>query len=231
MVRKRLFMKNPTISLALLCSLAVSSILSSGCKHEGSDMGATIMLLMAGGSGYFVNQYTFTPPESGFYYNSPTITGDALYIATSRKWGSTVSNQNRLYKLNLSLEEQWSYDLGSAEAMGAAALDSFDNVYVTVMEGRVDDDLSAAQLFIYSISSDGSSLRFKEPISSIGNLPTSAMYNVAISSGNVIYAPGERLYAYNTAGAEQWNYPLPSPTINDKLTNAPIIDDDGNIYL
>jgi outer membrane protein assembly factor BamB len=168
--------------------------------------------------------YSFKPGAIGFYYNPPTIVGNALYIGTSRGVEYSIGTTNTFYKFSLTLAEQWEYPLGSKEVRGAAALDAAGNIYFTVEEGRFRGTSNPSTLYLYSLDPSGQ-LRWTKEIRK--TLPMYGMENVAVGADNTIYVGGNGFYAFDSNGNQKWVYsPLP-PIL---IMNAPIIDPAGNIY-
>jgi hypothetical protein len=169
--------------------------------------------------------YEFRPGAVGFYYNPPTVVGNAVYIGTSRGVEYSIAPDNTFYKLSLSLVKQWSFFLGSKEVRGGAALDAAGNIYFTVEEGRFRGTSNPSTLYLYSLDPSGA-LRWTKEIRR--TLPMYGMENPAIGADNTIYVGGNKFWAFDASGTEKWNYGPAGPAILSM--NAPIIDPAGNLY-
>lgn len=162
------------------------------------------------------------PSGTGFSNGCPTIVEDFIYIGTS----SNLPNQsNFFYKLNLSLSKVWEYSLGSEQILGSPSLDSYGNIYFITDSARSGHISPSAKLKLYSLSNSGS-LRWTKMI--CGPSIVQGMKCVAISQDDVIYAPGDSLYAFDLNGTKKWTYY--NNYLPGGVQQAPIIDPNGNIY-
>jgi hypothetical protein len=80
---------------------------------------------------------SFTPGSSYFYYNSPTLVDDNIYVGTSRKAKDNPVDDNYFFKLDTDLNKIWEYPLYLSEVRGGATLDSEGNIYFVVEEGKL----------------------------------------------------------------------------------------------
>lgn len=167
--------------------------------------------------------YEFLAPSgTGFSSGCPTIVNDYIYIGTS----SNLPNQNNyFYKFSLTLSKVWEYALGSEQILGSPSLDSYGNIYFITDSARSGHISPSAKLKLYSLSNSGS-LRWVKEIS--GQFIVQGMKCIAISETDVIYAPGDSLYAFNINGKKIWTYF--NQYIGGGVHQAPIIDPNGNIY-
>ncbi len=203
-------MKKPLSSFII-----VLFVLLISCSKENNDLGN--------------NDKTFSQDLCGYYYNPPTIVNNALFIGTSHKLFEAPRNANFMFKLDADLNKVWEYALGTKEVRGSAALDSQGNIYFVVQENRAANDMSNSELYLYSITGDGLSLRWKQKVMGVGDVPDIGMLTPAISVDNKIYVGGDKLYAFDSDGNLQWEYPAAGSSKMNCM-NAPIIDDNGNIY-
>jgi outer membrane protein assembly factor BamB len=168
-------------------------------------------------------EYTFLPGKTGFDYNSPIIKGSYLYIGTSTKLFSDVENDNAFYKFDLQLTQIWKYQLDSFEVRGSAALDSDDNIYFTVQEGRKYGDGSQSKLYVYSLTNSGT-FRWKKLIATGTEIKDVGAYELSV--GNHVYVQGADLYAINKAdGSEAWKTSMIGGV------SRPFFDNAGNVYM
>ncbi len=168
-------------------------------------------------------EYTFLPGKTGFDYNSPIIKGNYLYIGTSTKLFSDVENDNAFYKFDLQLTQIWKYTLDTNEVRGSAALDSDDNIYFTVQEGRKYGDGSKSKLYVYSLDNSGN-FRWKKLIATGTEIKDVGAYELSV--GNHVYVHGADLYALNkTDGSEAWKTSMIGGV------SRPFFDNAGNIYM
>lgn len=176
-----------------------------------------------GGSGRLL--HTFTSPGSGhFYYNPPTLVDGYIYIGTSINFLADPVDDNYFFKLDSNLNEVWRYVLESKEVRGAAALDSSGNIYFVVETDRTKGDVSNADDYLFSLDSAGG-FRWEKQIR-VNNADEVGMLNPAIAIDDTIYVGSQKFYAlYPANGGERWTY---GDSMN--ITNAPIIDTNGNIY-
>ncbi|MFM7021635.1 MAG: PQQ-binding-like beta-propeller repeat protein [Flavobacteriales bacterium] len=175
------------------------------------------------GNNTFYIEHTFQPGNTGFDYNSPIIKDDFLYIGTSKKLFSDVSSDNAFYKFDLQLNVIWKYALDSSEVRGSAALDSDNNIYFTVQEGRKYGDMSQSKLYVYSLNNSGT-FRWKKLIASGSEIKDVGAYELA--AGTHIYIQGNSFYAINRSnGNEAWRKDMTGGV------SRPILDINGNIYL
>ncbi len=167
--------------------------------------------------------YEFLAPSgTGFTVGSPTLVNDYIYIGTS----SNFPNQsNYFYKFSLDLNKVWEYPLGSEQILGTPSLDSYGNIYFITDSARSGHISPSAKLKLYSLSNNGD-LRWKKTIS--GSFIVQGMKCVAISQGDIIYAPGTDLYAFDINGNKVWTYY--DTYIDGGVQQAPIIDNVGSIY-
>ena len=93
----------------------------------------------------------FTQGSVGFYYNSPTLVNNFIYIGTSRGSNQKIATDNNIFKLNLNLTKVWEYSLGNKDVRGGATLDNYGNIYFVVVEGRLNGDNSNSKLYLYSL--------------------------------------------------------------------------------
>jgi outer membrane protein assembly factor BamB len=136
---------------------------------------------------------------------------------------SNVANDNYFFKLNADLTKVWHYSLENKEVRGSAALDSYGNIYFVVEEGRQKVDNTNSKLYLYSVTNNGIfrwSKKITEAVLSVG------MLNPAIAADNTIYVGGDKFYAFDTSGNIKWTHGS-----DIYITNAPIIDTLGNIYI
>lgn len=170
-------------------------------------------------------EYSFSPGAGAFYYNSPTLVANSLYIGTSRRLHSDPAPDNFFFKLDRQLQKVWSYSLGVREVRGAATVDAQGNVYFVVEEGRKNGDSSESTLALYALDKNGQ-FKWSTPIMTPPFVPEVGMSNPAMASDGTIYVGGDKLYALDANGNVQWTY-------GDGLyiMNAPIIDPDENIYV
>jgi hypothetical protein len=160
----------------------------------------------------------------GFYYGPPTLAGGAVYVGTSRGLYYPVSPSNAFFKLTTALVKVWQYDLGSDEVRGAATLDSAGNVYFVVERGRRTGDVSSATQHLVSLD-PGGRLRWSAQTAAAGTVSPIGMSCPAVSTADVVYVGGDRLHAFNQDGSVRWTWGA-----DLRITNAPIIDDAGNLY-
>ncbi len=167
-----------------------------------------------------------------YYYNSPTVVGNYVYIGTSRKTNEPPGTGNYFFKLDKDLKKVWEYALGYDEVRGGAALDAQGRIYFVVEKDRTFGDSWSGDDFLYCLSNDGQ-FQWEFPISSPGAVRPRygyvaiGMINPAVAADGTIYVGGGKLYALSSSGAEIWEYPAGS---YEEAKNAPIIDPDGNIY-
>lgn len=166
----------------------------------------------------------FKPGSVGFYYNPPTLVGNAIYIGTSRGIEYTPATTNAFYKLSSTLGKVWEYSLGQKEVRGGATLDATGNVYFTVEEGRFRNTSNPSTFYLYSLDPSGG-LRWTREIRR--TLPNLGMNNPAITADNTILIGGDKFYAFDVNGNVMWAYQEAASLL---VMNAPIIDPDGNIY-
>ena len=207
-------MKSPPKLLKFLL-LPLIFLLSSQCGGGGGGGGD-------GGGGTSERLlYSFSQGSAGFFFNPPTLVGNYIYIGTSRDISYEVAIDNYFYKFNLDLTKVWEYPLGKKEVKGGATLDSAGNIYFVVQDREKSN---FGYPFLYSLDNQGV-FRWSKPISSF---PTGGcMNNPAISVDDTIYIGGfDNFFAFDTNGNEKWTYG--DNVIN--ITNAPIIDPNGNIY-
>jgi hypothetical protein len=162
------------------------------------------------------------PSGTGFSNGCPTIVNDFIYIGTSSNFPNQI---NYFYKLNLNLSKVWEFELGSEQILGSPSLDSYGNIYFITDSARSGHISPSAKLKLYSLSNSGS-LRWMKMIS--GPFIVQGMKCVAISQDDVIYAPGDSLYAFDLNGTKKWTYY--NNYISGGVHQAPIIDPNGNIY-
>lgn len=170
--------------------------------------------------------HSFNQGTVGFAFNPPTLVNDYIYIGTSRGWSNKRkrANDNAFYKLDANLNKIWEYPLGFKEVMGAATLDNYGNIYFIVGEGN--DTLSpipTRNFKLYSLGNDGKFRWAKETCKSCSR---DFMSNPAISKDNIIYAGGDKFYAFDINGNEIWNF----TGVLNQVMSAPIIDLFGNIF-
>lgn len=168
---------------------------------------------------------TFLPGSIGFYYDPPTLVGDAVYIGTSRGVEYTPGASNAFYKLSETLAKVWEFPLGNREVRGGATLDGAGNIYFAVEEGRLRGTSNPSVLWLYSLDPNGL-LRWTRMIRRV--LPMYGMDNPAIATDNTIYIGGDKLYAFDANGTIRWSYA--SSPASMLILNAPIIDPEGNLY-
>ncbi|MBI5187373.1 MAG: PQQ-like beta-propeller repeat protein [Nitrospinae bacterium] len=166
---------------------------------------------------------SFTHGFGYFYYASPTLVDNNIYIGTSVKMYGNPITDNYFFKLDSALAKVWEYSLGSKEVRGSAALDSGGNVYFVVEEGRQLGDTSNSKLYLYSLDSKGN-IRWTHLILS-SNVQQIGAASPAIASDDTIYVGVDKLYALTTDGTEKW-----TNSATSGIYNAPIIDKNGNIY-
>ena len=206
--------------------IALMWALSVGCGGGGSSVTTPTVPQSTQPAFSTRLAYSFLPGSIGFYYNPPTIVGNALYIGTSRGVEYTPGTTNAFYKLSLTLAKIWEYPLGLKEVRGGAALDAAGNIYFTVEEGRLKNTSNPSTLYLYSLDPNGT-LRWIREIRRV--LPMYGMNNPAIGADNTIYVGGDKFYAFDANGNQKWAYPVGAGLFLLVL-NAPIIDPDGNIY-
>ncbi|NQU16902.1 MAG: PQQ-like beta-propeller repeat protein [Candidatus Saganbacteria bacterium] len=168
--------------------------------------------------------YSFSQGSAGFYYASPTLVGDYIYIGTSRKFQNAHADDNYFFKLDKSLNKIWEYSLGTMEVRGSAVLDSSGNIYFVVEVGKIPDNAEIATDYLYSLDSSGS-FRWRKLIRPPGGMNTTGVFTPAISTNDVIYVGGDKFYAFNSDGTTRWTYGS-----NMVIRTAPAIDSSGNIY-
>lgn len=190
-------------------------------------------------------------PESGaaFKYNSPTIVNDFIYVGTSSRLGMDDDPQklydaipaNYFYKMDLDLNVIWKYELGKTMVSGGATLDSEGNIYFTTETFAVNNNseqilaagkdekkyLYLTTMRLVSLTNDGK-LRWQKTISE-NDAWDHNMFNLAISTDDTIYFGHEKLYAYDTEGNMEWQYPTSDKKILG-FSSSPVIDTAGNIY-
>jgi outer membrane protein assembly factor BamB len=169
--------------------------------------------------------HSFSQGSVGFYYNSPTIVGDYLYIGTSRGFNYDVAGDNSFFKLDLSLNKVWEYPLAKREVRGAATLDGAGNIYFVVEEGRLREDTSNSRLYLYSLDNNGN---FRWSRQTATSVPILGMSNPAIATDGTVYVGGDKFSALDTNGNVLWEYEWPGNAMD--IMNAPIVDPDGNVY-
>lgn len=167
--------------------------------------------------------YEFLAPSgTGFGGGCPTVVNDMIYVGTS----SRDPNQNNFfYKFSLTLSKVWEYSLGTEQVIGSASLDSYGNIYFITDSGKTYTFGPAEKLKLYSLNNNGN-LRWVKTIS--GNFIVQGQKCLAISADDVIYAPGDSLYALDIYGNKVWTYY--NNYILGGVHQAPIIDQSGNIY-
>jgi outer membrane protein assembly factor BamB len=168
--------------------------------------------------------HEFSPGSIGFYYNPPTLVGNAIYVGASRGIEYQPGTSNAFYKLSSTLAKVWEYPLGSKEVRGGAALDAAGNIYFAVEEGRFLGTSNPSVFWLYSLDPNGA-LRWTKQIRR--TLPNVGMNNPAIAADNTIYIGGDKFYAFDTDGNQKWAYQEAAALL---VLNAPIIDPAGNIY-
>lgn len=166
--------------------------------------------------------YFFSQGSAGFYYNSPTLVDNYIYIGTSRGFSSNLASDNYFFKLNLNLTKVWEYPLGNIQVKGGATLDSAGNIYFVIQEGRLPEDTSKSKLYLYSLDKDGV-FRWYKLINSV--VLSVGMSNPAIAVDDTIYVGGDKFYAFDANGNQKWTYGN-----NMIIMNSPVIDPNGNIY-
>ena len=168
--------------------------------------------------------HEFSPGAIGFYYNPPTLVGNAIYVGTSRGIEYQPGTSNAFYKLSSTLAKVWEYPLGAKEVRGGAALDAAGNIYFAVEEGRFLNTSNPSVFWLYSLDPNGT-LRWTKQIRR--TLPNLGMNNPAIAADNTIYIGGDKFYAFDADGNQKWGYQEAASLL---MMNAPILDPAGNIY-
>lgn len=186
-----------------------------------------LMILFAGCGGGGSSAHIaarFSEGSSGFYYSPPSIRDDAIYIGTSRKYALAPATDNYFFKLTLDLEEIWRYELGTTEVRGAAAIDESGRAFFVTGAGRAASDDSNLTLALVALDTDGALLWTKPLTIADAEL---GMFTPAIAAdGTVIVGTAELIAVDPDDGSTLWSYGA-----NATITNAPIIDPEGNIYL
>lgn len=162
-------------------------------------------------------------------HNSPTLINGYIYIGTSRGGNYELSSDNAFFKLDAGLNKVWRYELGTKEVMGSATLDSEGNIYFIVGEGRSTTEYFDS-MKLYSLSNNGQFRWSKLVYTYYSPVPFKWMgiSSPAVSVDDVIYAGGDKFFAFDKAGNELWSYGV---NTGNPILNAPIIDPAGNIYI
>jgi len=168
--------------------------------------------------------YSFSQGSAGFYYNPPTLAANHVYIGTSRRLHSEPAGDNYFFTLDLQLHKIWEYSLGAKEVRGSATVDNQGNVYFVVEAGRKNADVSESELFLYALDAGGN-FKWSKRIMSSPGVSELGMSNPALAADGTVYVGGDKFYAFDATGHEQWTYGEAL-----QVMNAPVIDPDGNIY-
>lgn len=84
--------------------------------------------------------------------------------------------------------------------------------------------LRGAEVGVVSLDADGH-LRWSAQTLAAGAASDIGMYNPAVSAEDVIYVGGDKLYAFTKDGSPAWSYGQ-----GLRVTNAPFLDAQGNLY-
>jgi outer membrane protein assembly factor BamB len=158
---------------------------------------------------------------TGYYYlNSPMLSGEHIYIGTSRSKASTPAKDNAIFKLTKDLTEVWSHSLETSEVLGSIAIDGMDNLYAMVLKER-------KEVFLVSLDNAGN-LRWEVQLFAPSNPDTAFhMTSPAITTDNQVIVNGlDSLFSYSSNGELLWSY-NPSGLFG----GSPILDDADNIYI
>ncbi len=171
---------------------------------------------------------------SFFYYGTPTIVGNYIYVGSSGGFKHEVTTTNYFAKIDANaMNTVWVYGLGSNEVHGGAVLDSLGNVYFVVHEGRRQDtsgpeptgDNSHSQLYLYKISNPSGGtpvLQWKRPITALGVVQDVGTVTPAIGADGTIYAGGDALYAFRADGGNLFRFTSPA-CAGFNVYSAPVI--------
>jgi hypothetical protein len=160
---------------------------------------------------------------------------DNIYIAGNYAIGG--NNYVAVAKLNSSGIVQWTKQIGTinnALFLVSAAVDSLNNVYVTIIKNSVNGAIFA------KFDTNGT-IQFQKQLAGSGGNSITCL-DMAIDSSDNIYiagysAPGTSadrvgaLFKYDTSGTLQWQKYLRVPTPAYILFNFVNVDYDGNIYV
>lgn len=209
-----------------ICTILFMALLLVSCKKEKNNQDENNIVNDVINNNNNSNskiETSFQPGSSGFYYNSPIIRDNYIYIGTSRKLFDEVATDNFFYKLDLDLNKIWQYSLGTTEVRGSAVLDQNGNVYFTAQEGKVGMDVSNMVLYVYSLDNQGQ-FRWKKLIASGNEIQNVGAYELAVKTN--LYVQGNAFYALNLAdGSEAWKVTMTNGV------SKPILDASENIYL
>ncbi len=161
---------------------------------------------------------------SQHYYNPLTVIYGSVFIGTGESLHDySAATSNAFLRLDDELHEIWRYDLADRIVRGAAVVDTQENSYFVVQENVLPSDYSASTLHLYSVDRDGA-FRWSSQIAG-APAPNVGMLSPALAANGTIYVAGSSAFAFDADGDVAWSVPLP-----DVAMNAPIIDDDGNLY-
>ncbi|KAL0237038.1 hypothetical protein PCE1_000435 [Barthelona sp. PCE] len=166
--------------------------------------------------------------ESGdwelFYYSSPALFGENLYIGTSndangRKTGG-LKDHYTLFKFHRdSSAPIWSLDFGPLEVRGGPVIhDDSGVLYIyVVLESHTDDKSKRKQDFLYQIRDNGATATvmwnytISENVDDAGGFQWAELQRIYPSideSGNV-YVLGRTFNSFTKAGIRRWNITVP----------------------